>query len=157
MTTTPSTLLVNITTAAADFSCENAPVIPLEPLCGNSGAGYIGGIPKEVVGDILVIVSQIIVSFQMVYEEKVLSNYAIAPLQAVGSEGEQFLHFLSCSYSSPNLWPQCSVQLLCMPPKCSQWTPSEISFIRSQVKRARQAPTLPLSFTSLSLFSPHCS
>ena len=99
MTTTPSTFLVNVnaTTAAADFSCDQPPVIPLEPLCGNSAAGTIGGIPKEVVGDILVIVSQIIVSFQMVYEEKVLSNYAIAPLQAVGSEGKPSL-FLTTNF-----------------------------------------------------------
>ena len=39
------------------------------------------------VGDILVIVAQVIVSVQMVYEEKVISKYAIAPLQAVGWEG----------------------------------------------------------------------
>jgi len=59
-----------------DWTCDTAPVKPLVP-----------GIPKELVGDILVIVAQIIVSIQMVYEEKVLSQYAIAPLQAVGSEG----------------------------------------------------------------------
>jgi len=70
-----------------DWTCDTAPVKPLMPVCGDNGSGTIGGIPKEVVGDILVIVAQIIVSIQMVYEEKVLSQYAIAPLQAVGSEG----------------------------------------------------------------------
>ena len=76
-----------------DWTCDTAPVKPLMPLCGDNGSGTIGGIPKEVVGDILVIVAQIIVSIQMVYEEKVLSQYAIAPLQAVGSEGTKHQDF----------------------------------------------------------------
>lgn len=41
----------------------------------------------EVVGDIMIVVAQIFMSFQFVYEEKVLSSYTIAPLQAVGWEG----------------------------------------------------------------------
>jgi len=87
VSTTPSTLLV-LSDSSDSWSCDAAPVIPLEPLCGASDdAGQIAGIPKSVFGDILVIIAQVIVSFQMVYEEKVLSNYAIAPLQAVGSEG----------------------------------------------------------------------
>ena len=76
-----------------DWTCDTAPVKPLMPVCGDNGSGTIGGIPKEVVGDILVIVAQIIVSIQMVYEEKVLSQYAIAPLQAVGSEGTKHQDF----------------------------------------------------------------
>ena len=70
------------------FSCDDATVINLRPLCGSGDdADLILGLNKAVVGDLLIVVAQIIVSFQMVYEEKVLSNYAIAPLQAVGSEG----------------------------------------------------------------------
>ena len=34
---------------------------------------------------------QIVVSFQMVYEEKILTKYDIAPLQAVGWEGNYIL------------------------------------------------------------------
>ena len=41
----------------------------------------------SIIGDVLVICAQVIVSVQMVYEEKVLSRYAIAPLQAIGWEG----------------------------------------------------------------------
>jgi len=98
--TTATTTTIATTTAAVinttshanylgddDWTCDTAAVKPLVPICGDNGSGTIGGIPKELVGDILVIVAQIIVSIQMVYEEKVLSQYAIAPLQAVGSEG----------------------------------------------------------------------
>jgi len=85
LTTTPANI---IGTPADNWTCDTAPVIPLQPLCGgDDAANYIAGVPKSVFGDILVIIAQIIVSIQMVYEEKVLSNYAIAPLQAVGSEG----------------------------------------------------------------------
>ena len=80
-----------------DWTCDTAAVKPLVPICGDNGSGTIGGIPKELVGDILVIVAQIIVSIQMVYEEKVLSQYAIAPLQAVGSEGTK----LNCAVLGP--------------------------------------------------------
>ena len=44
-------------------------------------------ISNEVVGDIMVVVAQIFMSFQFVYEEKVLNCYEIEPLQAVGWEG----------------------------------------------------------------------
>jgi len=85
MTTNSSKLWFD---SSNDFNCDDPPVIPLQPVCGaGDDAGYIAGVPKSVFGDILVIIAQVIVSFQMVYEEKVLSNYAIAPLQAVGSEG----------------------------------------------------------------------
>ena len=84
-TSTPANI---IGTPADNWTCDTAPVIPLQPLCGgDDAANYIAGVPKSAFGDILVIIAQIIVSIQMVYEEKVLSNYAIAPLQAVGSEG----------------------------------------------------------------------
>ena len=99
-TTIATTSVVMNTTSHAvtylgddDWTCDTAPVKPLMPICGDNGSGTIGGIPKEVVGDILVIVAQIIVSIQMVYEEKVLSQYAIAPLQAVGSEGTKHQDF----------------------------------------------------------------
>ena len=64
-------------------------VYQLEPMCNstNSGGDSFGGLNKDVVGDILVIVAQVILSMQLVYEEKVVSQYAIAPLQAVGWEG----------------------------------------------------------------------
>ena len=82
-TAVPPTLLVNLTT-----DVEESSYVEPSPPCGNiSGAGYIGGVPKEVIGDIIVIIAQIFMSFWMVYEEKVLSNYSIAPLQAVGIEG----------------------------------------------------------------------
>merc|ERR1740124_1150607 len=58
-------------------------VYPLEPMCKEGG----GGLGSEILGDALIVVAQVIVSFQMVYEEKVLSGYDIQPLQAVGWEG----------------------------------------------------------------------
>lgn len=40
-----------------------------------------------IAGDLLIIMAQIIVSVQMVYEEKFISRYNVPPLQAVGWEG----------------------------------------------------------------------
>lgn len=40
------------------------------------------------VGDLLIIMAQIIVACQMVYEEKVITKYNVPPLQAIGWEGE---------------------------------------------------------------------
>ena len=51
--------------------------------CNTSG----NVLSNEVVGDIMIVGAQIFMSFQFVYEEKVLSSYDIAPLQAVGWEG----------------------------------------------------------------------
>jgi len=59
-------------------------VYRLEPMCVEGGAG---GVSDEILGDALIACAQIIVSLQMVYEEKVLTDYDIAPLQAVGWEG----------------------------------------------------------------------
>jgi len=59
-------------------------VYRLEPMCVEDGAG---GVSDEILGDALIACAQIIVSLQMVYEEKVLTDYDIAPLQAVGWEG----------------------------------------------------------------------
>ena len=58
-------------------------VYRLATVCGESG-----GQSYAWLGDVLIILSQLIVSVQMVYEEKVLSGYNIAPLQAVGWEGK---------------------------------------------------------------------
>ena len=41
----------------------------------------------QMVGDIMIITAQIIVALQMVYEEKFITKYNIAPLKAVGFEG----------------------------------------------------------------------
>ena len=91
--TTLETNITNVSnnlTSSNEYGCEQSSIKPSVqlPSCGNSAAGYIGGIPKKVVGDLLVIVSQIFVSFWVVYEEKVISKYSIKPLQAVGIEGE---------------------------------------------------------------------
>ena len=40
------------------------------------------------------ILFQVVVSLQMVYEEKILTKYDIAPLQAVGWEGNYILTFI---------------------------------------------------------------
>lgn len=45
------------------------------------------GPSNEILGDIIVIVAQIVVSCQMVYEEKFLTRYNVHALQAVGLEG----------------------------------------------------------------------
>ena len=39
------------------------------------------------VGDLMIIIAQIIVALQMVYEEKYLAQYQLSPLQTVGIEG----------------------------------------------------------------------
>ena len=41
-------------------------------------------------GDLLIIMAQVIVAIQMVYEQRVLSKYDAHPLQAVGLEGIRF-------------------------------------------------------------------
>ena len=64
-------------------------VYPLEPMCGPDQSS---GASMSIIGDVLVICAQVIVSVQMVYEEKVLSRYAIAPLQAIGWEGTLALY-----------------------------------------------------------------
>jgi len=60
-------------------------VYRLEAICPADGAE--SAVSGEILGDALIVGAQLIVSFQMVYEEKVLSNYDIQPLQAVGWEG----------------------------------------------------------------------
>jgi len=45
------------------------------------------GAPNPVVGDILVIAAQLVVAIQMVVEEKLLGNFDVPALQAVGLEG----------------------------------------------------------------------
>ena len=41
-----------------------------------------------ITGDLLIIMAQVIVAVQMVYEQSVLSKYNVPPLQAVGLEGD---------------------------------------------------------------------
>ena len=98
-----TTLETNITTlsdnltviSTEESSCDQSSMIlSVQPSCGTNAVGDIGGIPKKVVGDLLVVVSQIFVSFWVVYEEKVISKYTIAPLQAVGIEGEPVCYFI---------------------------------------------------------------
>jgi len=59
-------------------------VYRLERICPEGGDDGIG---DAILGDILIVCAQVVVSFQMVYEEKILTKYDIAPLQAVGWEG----------------------------------------------------------------------
>ena len=40
-----------------------------------------------ITGDLLIVMAQVIVAIQMVYEERVLSRHNVAPMQAVGLEG----------------------------------------------------------------------
>jgi len=69
-------------------------VYRLERLCPDPDADS-GGVGDAILGDILIVCAQVVVSFQMVYEEKILTKYDIAPLQAVGWEG--FWGFLGMS------------------------------------------------------------
>jgi len=43
-------------------------------------------------GDLLIIMAQIIVSVQMVYEERFVSKFNVPPLAAVGWEGKSYLN-----------------------------------------------------------------
>ena len=52
-------------------------------------------ISKEVGGNILVVISQIFLALQFVYEEKILNSYEVEPLQAVVCDGFYGLIFMS--------------------------------------------------------------
>ena len=72
------------TTSSNTVLFDNSSLIPkIETKCDANETS----LSNEVVGDIMVVAAQIFMSFQFVYEEKVLSSYDIAPLQAVGWEG----------------------------------------------------------------------
>jgi len=86
-------------------------VYRLERLCPDPDAEEGGGTSNEILGDILIICAQVIVSFQMVYEEKILTGYDIAPLQAVGWEG--FWGFVGMSI--------CLVIFYFVPVQSAQW------------------------------------
>ncbi|KAJ8320519.1 hypothetical protein KUTeg_002106, partial [Tegillarca granosa] len=51
------------------------------------------GVSDIIFGDLLIIMAQIIVSVQMVYEEKFISRYNVPPLQAVGWEVSSLIFF----------------------------------------------------------------
>ena len=53
----------------------------------NSGADSSLGVDAIITGDLLIVMAQVIVAIQMVYEQKVLAKYNVPPLQAVGLEG----------------------------------------------------------------------
>eukprot|EP00039_Didymoeca_costata_P018536 m.333879 g.333879 ORF g.333879 m.333879 type:complete len:431 (+) comp17239_c0_seq1:44-1336(+) len=52
----------------------------------DEGAGS-NAMPHQSLGDLIIIFAQVIVAFQMVVEEKLMSKYKTPPLQAVGWEG----------------------------------------------------------------------
>lgn len=68
--------------------------------------------PKPLLGDIIIIIAQFVVSIQMVVEEKFLSKYEVPALQAVGWEG--FFGFVVLGsllvpfYFIPNFLSPCS-------------------------------------------------
>ena len=53
----------------------------------NSGADSSLDVNSIITGDLLIVMAQVIVAIQMVYEQKVLAKYNVPPLQAVGLEG----------------------------------------------------------------------
>ncbi|KAG1664857.1 Solute carrier family 35 member F6 [Nymphon striatum] len=55
--------------------------------CNQWGDQRAAAILKPLLGDLLIIIAQIIVGTQMVYEEKFISKHNVPPLQAVGWEG----------------------------------------------------------------------
>ena len=65
------------------FSLMSAPIslAASDGGCKNDSANIF-------VGDLLIFCSQIIVASQMVYEEKFITKYNLAPLKVVGLEGE---------------------------------------------------------------------
>lgn len=53
----------------------------------------------DLAGDLLIIMAQVIVSVQMVLEEKFVYKHDVHPLRAVGTEGTAFVHLqLHVSY-----------------------------------------------------------
>ena len=60
---------------------------PLQPLCENYAKQSASDVSSEILGDLFVIVAQITLSFQIVYEEYMLSNYDISPLELLAWEG----------------------------------------------------------------------
>ena len=62
-------------------------IYPLQPLCENEVKQSARGMSSEILGDLFVIVAQITLSFQIVYEDYILSNYTISPLELLAWEG----------------------------------------------------------------------
>lgn len=61
-------------------TCED-PVSPPQPSPASRGLSYLPG-------DLLIIMAQIIISVQMVLEEKFVFKHNVHPLRAVGTEGK---------------------------------------------------------------------
>ncbi|NWT77498.1 S35F6 protein, partial [Lanius ludovicianus] len=60
-------------------------LVGLADLRGSGGAEH--GLADVVTGDLLILLAQVIVSIQMVLEEKFLFSHDVHPLRAVGTEG----------------------------------------------------------------------
>lgn len=95
----------------------------LVPQCASGDSSSATG-GKAMLGNILIIVAQIIVAVQMVVEEKLLSKYEIPPLQVVGWEG--FFGFTILSSALVGLYFVKPPSDFCTTPACNNVIPAGV-------------------------------
>lgn len=82
-------------------------------------------------GDLLIIMAQIIVSVQMVLEEKFVYTHDVHPLRAVGTEGTTFIRsFVQLTTSDLYCWRLTFLERMCIP--SNQKPTKTITFLNSQ-------------------------
>lgn len=101
----------------------------LPSVCASAGGGGSTDASKALVGNILVIVAQLIVATQMVVEEYMIGGYDIPALQVVGWEGTWGFIVLSCvlgiMYAVPAPATFCAY-----PPHCDHFEDAYDAFVQ---------------------------